>query len=112
MKLLVSTKRGITRRRRGGHEFTQEAAVVEVTDEAGKEILADDALNATLVADDYEPGKVPTFDAAAIVKLTEESKAKDEEIAKLTAKVGELEAALAKLTPSDGGRERTAPKAK
>ncbi len=110
MKLLVSTKRGIARRRRGGHEFTTEAQVVDVDTDAAALIVADDALNATQVADDYTPGSVPTLDTAAVVKLSAANKAKDAEIAALTAKVGELEAALAKLSPSDGSRERTGKK--
>lgn len=112
MKLLVSTKRGLPRRRRGGEEFTLEAKVVEVNEENGAAILGDDALNATLVSDDYKPGDVPKLDTAAIVKLTAENKEKDETITKLEAKVAELEAKLAASTPSTGERERTATKAK
>lgn len=106
MKLLVSTKRGIANRRRGGCVFTPEPQVVEVDDAAGALIAGDDALNVTEVGDGYQPGDVPKLDTAAVVKLTAEAKTKDETIAKLEAKVAELEARLA-AAPSDGSRERT-----
>lgn len=128
MKLLVSTKRGITRRRRAGHDFGQDAQVVDCDEvakaweaqlvEAGanpgdakrsptdvvKAITGDDSLNVSEVADDHEVGVMPKLDTAAVVKLTAEVKAKDDRIAELEAKLAE---ALSKIAPSDGSRERT-----
>ncbi len=123
MKLLVSTKRGLTRHRRCNQEFTPEPIVVDSAELAAswseqtkapkteadveKALATDDTLNVMRVADDHKLGTMPTLDTAAVVKLEAEGKAKDETIAKLEAELASVKAKLAKLTPSTGERERT-----